>query len=526
MMENQNKASHRALISVHNKEGVVDFARGLVERGFEIVSSGGTAEAIASQDVPVKHVSGMTGFPEILGGRVKTLHPLVHGGILARREIASDMEALTEHGIIPVDVVTVNFYPFEAKVAGECAIEEIIENIDIGGPSMLRAAAKNFMHVLPVVDPRDYSLLLGKMDEGLDLATRLYLAVKAFRASARYESAIAGYMTQLQALGDELQVAEMESTFPNHLALSFDKVQDLRYGENPHQRAAFYREATGVPMAVAGARKLQGKELSYNNILDLDSAWRLVSEFEDTAAVVIKHTNPCGAALGETPVDAYVKAREGDPVSAFGGIVAVNRQLDRAAAKEIASTFLEAVIAPGFDADALEALSAKKNLRVLSVDDPPKAQWGGFNICRVLGGLLTQEWDLGSEESKREVVTERQPTDEEMRALAFGWKVVKHIKSNAILVVKEGRTLGVGAGQMSRVDSCHLAVKKAQESLEGAVAASDAFFPFRDGVDVLADAGITAVIQPGGSIRDEEVIEAANERGLAMVFTGARHFKH
>jgi phosphoribosylaminoimidazolecarboxamide formyltransferase/IMP cyclohydrolase len=391
---------------------------------------------------------------------------------------------------------------------------------------MLRAAAKNFKHVLPVSDPKDYALLLGKLDEGLDLATRLYLAVKAFRASARYETAVAGYMSQLEAPGGDLQLEELESTFPNHLSLTFDKVQDLRYGENPHQRAAFYREATGVPMAVAGARKHQGKELSYNNILDLDSAWRLVSEFEETAAAVIKHTNPCGAALGDTPEEAYVSARECDPMSAYGGIVAINRRVDVATAKEVAATFLEALVAPGIDPDALEVLSAKKNLRVLSVDDPPDTQWGGFNMCRVVGGLLAQEWDLGSEDSKLEVVTDREPTDEEMRALQFGWKVVKHIKSNAILVVKENRTLGVGAGQMSRVDSCHLAVKKAQESLEGAVAASDAFFPFRDGLDVLADAGVKAVIQPGGSIRDEEVVKAANERGLAMVLTGARHFKH
>ncbi len=428
--------------------------------------------------------------------------------------------------ILPVNVVAVNFYPFEAKVAEKRPVEEIIENIDVGGPTMLRAAAKNFQHVLPVVDPRDYSVVLGKIDEGIDLATRLYLAVKAFRSSARYESAIAAYTSQLQAKNGTIRLEEVESTFPANLSLAFEKMQDLRYGENPHQRAAFYRESVGVPMAVSGARKHQGKELSYNNLLDLDSAWRLICEFDQTAAAVIKHTNPCGAALGSSPLEAYLRAREGDPVSAFGGIVSFNRPVDVAAAKELAGTFLEAVIAPAFESDALEVLSAKKNLRVLSVDDPSRSNWGSFNMCRIVGGLLVQEWDLGSEDSKLEVVTERKPSDEEMEALQFSWKVVKHIKSNAILVARKDRTLGVGAGQMSRVDSCELAIKKSNESLEGTVAASDAFFPFRDGLDVLADAGVTAIIQPGGSIRDEEVVTAANERGVAMVFTGTRHFKH
>ena len=414
MMEQDKKTARRALLSVANKDGIVDLARGLVERGFEVVSSGGTAEAIRAESVSVSHVSDITGFPEILAGRVKTLHPNVHGGILARRGVPSDLETLQEHHIIPVDVVAVNFYPFEKKVEEQSSIEEIIENIDIGGPSMLRAAAKNFMDVLPVVDPKDYSLLLGKLDEGIDLATRLYLAVKAFRASARYEAAIAIYMTQLHERDGKLEVAEMEPTFPTSLALNFEKVQDLRYGENPHQRAAFYRESTGVPTAVAGAQKLQGKELSYNNILDLDAAWRLVCEFEETAAIVIKHTNPCGAALGSSPSDAYMRAREGDPVSAFGGIVSLNRTVDLEAAKELASTFLEAVIAPGYEPEALEALSAKKNLRVLTVDDPPKPNWGGYNLCRVVGGVLVQDWDLGAKDSELESVTERKPTDEEM----------------------------------------------------------------------------------------------------------------
>jgi phosphoribosylaminoimidazolecarboxamide formyltransferase/IMP cyclohydrolase len=525
-MMDSSQTARRALLSVANKEGLAAFAKGLVERGFEIVSSGGTANALMGESIPVTRVSDATGFPEILAGRVKTLHPVVHGGILARRDVASDLEELAGHKIVPVDVVAVNFYPFEAKVAEKCSVGEVIENIDIGGPSMLRAAAKNFRDVLPVVDPRDYSLLLGKLDEGPDLATRLYLAVKAFRASARYEAAIAAYVSQLESRDGSLEVAELDATFPAGLSLSFEKVQDLRYGENPHQRAAFYREAAGVPKAVAGARKLGGKELSYNNILDLDAAWRLACEFDQTAAVVIKHTNPCGAAIGNSPVDAYVRAREADPVSAFGGIVALNRSVDQAVAKELSSTFLEAVIAPGIEPDALETLKTKKNLRILSVDDPPQSEWSGHNFCRVVGGLLVQDWDRASDGSNLETPTERKPTDAEMESLMFAWKVVKHIKSNAILAVKDGGTLGVGAGQMSRVDSCHLAVKKSRVSLEGAVAASDAFFPFRDGVDVLADAGVCAIIQPGGSIRDEEVISAANERGLAMVFTGIRHFRH
>ena len=527
MNVSRDKSKTRALLSVANKEGIVSFARGLAERGYEVVSSGGTAHVLSQEEIPVTPVADVTGFPQILGGRVKTLHPLIHGGILARRNLASDLEELEQNEIIPVDIVAVNFYPFEAKVAEKSAISEIIENIDIGGPSMLRAAAKNFQHVIPVVDPRDYPLVLGKLDEGLDLATQLYLAVKAFRASARYEAAISSYMTQLEARGEELVAAELEASLPATLSVSFEKVLDLRYGENPHQSAAFYREASGVPKAVAGARKLQGKELSYNNILDLDAAWRLACEFEETAAVVIKHTNPCGVALGETLSSAYVKARETDPVSAFGGIVGLSRPVDKKTAKELASTFLEAVIAPGFEPDALEELSGKKNLRLLAIDDPPRAVWEGHNLCRVVGGLLVQDWDNSPLDRERlEIPTKRKPTEQEMAALEFAWKVAKHVKSNAIVIAKDRHTLGIGAGQMSRVDSCHLAVTKAQSSLEGSAAASDAFFPFRDGPDQLADAGVRAIIQPGGSIRDEEVINGADERELAMVFTGVRHFRH
>ncbi len=527
MNVSREKSKTRALLSVANKEGIVSFARGLAERGYEVVSSGGTANVLSKEEIPVTPVADVTGFPQILGGRVKTLHPLIHGGILARRNLASDLEELEQNEIIPVDIVAVNFYPFEAKVAEKSAISEIIENIDIGGPSMVRAAAKNFRHVIPVVDPRDYPLVLGKLDEGMDLATRLYLAVKAFRASARYEAAIGSYMTQLEARGEELVAAELEASLPATLSVSFEKVQDLRYGENPHQSAAFYREASGVPKAVAGARKLQGKELSYNNILDLDAAWRLACEFEETAAVVIKHTNPCGVALGETLSSAYVKARETDPVSAFGGIVGLSRPVDKKTAKELASTFLEAVIAPGFEPDAIEELSGKKNLRLLAIDDPPRSVWEGHNLCRVVGGLLVQDWDNSPLDRELfEIPTKRKPTEQEMAVLEFAWKVAKHVKSNAIVIAKDRHTLGIGAGQMSRVDSCHLAVTKAQSSLEGSVAASDAFFPFRDGPDQLADAGVRAIIQPGGSIRDEEVISGADERELAMVFTGVRHFRH
>jgi len=524
------KEKRRALLSVADKRGLVPFARGLFERGYEIVSSGGTADALAAEAVPVTRVSDVTGFPEILGGRVKTLHPLIHGGILARRDVASDRADLDAQEIVPVDVVAVNFYPFEAKAASGLSVTEVIENIDIGGPAMLRAAAKNFQHVAPVVDSRDYPLVLGKLDEGLDLATRLYLMVKAFRASARYEAAIASYFARVEAKEGGLTVSELDPSFPQTLSLGYEKILDLRYGENPHLSAAFYRDAGSVPNAVAGARKLQGKELSYNNILDLDAAWRLILEFPPdalAAVAIVKHTNPCGVAIAAELADAYVQAREVDSVAAFGGIVALNRAVDRRTAEALAETFLEAIIAPGFEPEALEILSPKKNLRLMAVDDPSGARWEGYNASRVVGGLLVQEWDrVELDEKALEVPTERKPTSSEMDVLRLAWKVVRHVKSNAIVVATENRLLGVGAGQMSRVDSCRLAVSKAGGSCEGAVAASDAFFPFRDGVDVLAEAGVKAIIQPGGSIRDDEVVAAANERGLAMVLTGVRHFRH
>jgi len=518
----------RALVSVADKAGVADFARALHTRRYEVVSSGGTAKLLADAGVPVRRVSEVTGSPEILGGRVKTLHPRIHGGILARRNLASDLKELEAQEIAPVDIVAVNFYPFEKTVAQGSPVLEVIENIDIGGPSMLRAAAKNFEHVLAVTDPADYPLVLRKLDEGVDLATRLYLAQKAFRVSAAYERSIAAFLGRLTAGESALRAGE-PAAFPETLTLSFEKVQDLRYGENPHQAAAFYRDGSASDaIGIAGAVQLHGKELSYNNILDLDAAWRLVRELPTAraAAVVIKHTNPCGAATGESLREAYVRARA-DAVSAFGGIVALNRGVDLATAEELSSTFLEAVVAPGFDPAAIEVLGQKKNLRLMKVGDPDPPPWGGQNLCRVLGGLLVQDWDREDGGTlELQVVTERAPTEREIEALRFAWIVAKHVKSNAIVLARDESLLGVGAGQMSRVDSCRIAIEKAGGAVSGAVAASDAFFPFRDGIDVLAEAGVEAVIQPGGSVRDEEVVAACNERGLAMVVTGRRHFRH
>jgi phosphoribosylaminoimidazolecarboxamide formyltransferase/IMP cyclohydrolase len=519
----------RALISVADKAGVADFARELASRGYEVVSSGGTSKLLDEAGVPVRRVSEVTGSPEILGGRVKTLHPRIHGGILARRHLASDLKELEAQEIAPVDIVAVNFYPFEKTVAKGSPIPEILENIDVGGPTMLRAAAKNFEHVLAVTDPADYALVVRKLDEGIDLATRLYLAQKAFQASARYEQAIASFVCGLTAEKAAL-AAGAGSVFPETLSLGFEKVQDLRYGENPHQTAAFYRDSgPSARIGIAGATKLHGKELSYNNILDLDAAWRLVRELPKAraAAAVIKHTNPCGAALADNLREAYVRARSTDPVSAFGGIVALNRAVDLATAEELSSTFLEAVVAPDFDPKAIEILVQKKSLRLMKIDDPEPPGWSGFNLCRVLGGLLVQDWDREDEALlELKVLTGRSPTQTEVDALRFAWIVAKHVKSNAIVVARGEALLGVGAGQMSRVDSCRIAIEKAGGRVSGAVAASDAFFPFRDGIDVLAEAGVEAIIQPGGSVRDDEVIAACNERGVAMVFTGRRHFRH
>ena len=523
------RKSRRAVLSVYRKEGIVDLAQGLVRRGFEIVSTGGTAQELRQAGVAVTPVDEVTGFPEMLDGRVKTLHPKLHGGILARRGEEAHRDALEQHGIAPVDVVVVNLYPFEDKVARGASFDEAVENVDVGGPTMVRAAAKNFRDVAVVVDPVDYGLLLEQLDrpQGIDPATRLYLAQKAFRHSARYEAAIAAYFAQVEARGEDYAIVEADQFFPYRLALSFEKVQDLRYGENPHQRAAFYSDLGSTLYSVAAARKVQGKELSFNNILDLDAAWRLVTELDDPACVVIKHTNPCGTGLGAGPLQAYERAWAGDPVSAFGGIVAFNRRLDAATAKRIAEVFVEAVIAPGYEPEAKKALAAKKNLRVMDMDTTSIHRVTGFDMRRVMGGLLVQEWDLEKlDRSRCEAVTRRAPGEDEWKALELAWTVAKHVKSNAIVFANAVQTVGVGAGQMSRVDSARIAVLKAVLPLGGTAVASDAFFPFRDGVDEIAKAGATAIIQPGGSVKDEEVVAAADEHGLAMVLTGVRHFRH
>ena len=522
-------SERRALVSVFRKDGVVELARGLSSRGYEILSTGGTAEALANGGVKVTSVSQATGFPEILDGRVKTLHPAIHAGVLFRRDQESHVKALAQHGFRPIDVVVVNLYPFEDKVAKGAPFAEAVENVDVGGPALLRAAAKNFAHVAVVVDPADYALLLEQLDrpDGIDAPTRLYLAQKAFRHTSRYDAAIAGYFSQVEARPDGFAVAESDDVFPYRLSLSFEKVQDLRYGENPHQRAAFYSDLGSTLYSVAAARRVQGKELSFNNLLDLDAAWRLVTEFHDPAATIVKHTNPCGTGLGASPLEAFDRAWECDPVSAFGGIVAFNRRVDAATAKRMAALFVEAVIAPGFEPEAKRALAAKKGLRVMDMDTTGIHKVTGFDLRRVVGGLLAQEWDLHRlERDKCEAVTRRKPSEEEWRALLLAWTVVKHVKSNAIVFASGVQTLGVGAGQMSRVDAARIAVQKAKSSLAGSAAASDAFFPFRDGVDEIAKAGAAAVIQPGGSVKDDEVVAAADEHNLAMVFTGVRHFRH
>ena len=515
----------RAIVSVSDKSGVVSFAKELAQMGVEILSTGGTAKTLREQGVPVKDISEYTGFPEMLDGRVKTLHPKVHGGLLGQRSKKEHVSKMNEHGILPIDLVAVNLYPFEATIAKEnCSLEEAIENIDIGGPTMIRSAAKNFPDVTVVVDPLDYGAVLAELKEKgeVSLETNFKLAKKVFQHTARYDGAISNYLGQIDH-------GEKAYDFPETFTFQVKKVQELRYGENPHQKAAFYRETLSFEPSVSNATQLHGKELSYNNILDTDSAFETVKEFEEIATVIIKHNNPCGAATSKTGMaDAYRKARDCDPVSAFGGVVGFNRSVDEETAREMAPIFLEVVIAPGYDPKALEILRAKKDLRLLQ--SPPLSVpyiRGGLDLRKVVGGLLIQERDLGRVPmSHWKVVTKRKPTEEELRAMAFGWRVAKHVKSNAIVLVHEDRTVGIGAGQMSRVDSTRLAVMKARTPTKGTVLASDAMFPFRDGVDTGAEAGAVAIIQPGGSIRDEEVIAAADEHNIAMVFTGMRHFRH
>jgi phosphoribosylaminoimidazolecarboxamide formyltransferase/IMP cyclohydrolase len=514
----------RALISVSDKTGVLEFAKKLAGHDVEILSTGGTAKMLRDAGLAVKDVSEFTGFPEMLDGRVKTLHPKVHGGLLGMRGNPEHVAKMKEHGIEPIDMVAVNLYPFEATVAKEgCTLEDAIENIDIGGPTMLRSAAKNNPDVTVITDHSDYDRVLEEMAANggaVSRETNFALAVKVFQHTAAYDGAISNY------LGARLGGSVKE--FPSTFTIQVKKAQDLRYGENPQQSAAFYTEKEITEPCVSNAVQLQGKELSFNNIIDLDAAIETVKEFSDRpAAVIIKHTNPCGAALGDTPLDAYLKARECDPVSAFGGIVGFNRPVDGAAARELSSTFLEAVIAPGYTEEALDIFKVKKNVRVMKTPDISTYVRSGYDLKKVVGGLLVQGRDFGMvKASDCRLVTERRPTLAEYEALDFAWRICKHVKSNAIVFTTKDQTVGIGAGQMSRVDSSRIAVQKAQLPVRGTVLASDAFFPFRDGVDAAAEAGVTAIIQPGGSVRDEEVIQAANEHGIAMVFTGMRHFRH
>jgi len=511
----------RAILSVTDKSGLVEFARKLAALGVELVSTGGTAKLLRDSGVAVKDISELTGFPEMLDGRVKTLHPKVHGGILHRRGNAAHRAAVAEHGIAAIDMVVVNLYAFEkTAVKPGVHFEELIENIDIGGPSMIRSAAKNFEDVAVVTSPADYDAIadeMGRSGGALSKETKWRLAQKAFATTAAYDSAIA---STLERVDGNFQLAP-PTPFPQNLRLAFHKRMDLRYGENPHQKAAMYADASDA--GVAHARQLQGKELSYNNIVDLQAAWDLAQDFDEPVCAIIKHTNPCGAATGRTLAEAYLRALACDPVSAFGGVIGVNRPVDGAAAAEMAKLFLEVIAAPAFEPAAKEIFASKKNLRLVEV---PAGQQN-WVLKNISGGMLVQDADLHRlAESDLKVVTKRGPTEEEERALLFAWKVCKHVKSNAILYARDGQTVGVGAGQMSRVDSCKLGAMKAQLPLKGTVAASDAFFPFPDGVEEIAKAGATAIIQPGGSVRDKEAIEAADRLGLAMVFTGVRHFRH
>jgi phosphoribosylaminoimidazolecarboxamide formyltransferase/IMP cyclohydrolase len=522
----------RALISVHDKTGVVDFARGLHALGAEILSTGGTARLLRDSGVPVVDVAEVTGFPEMLDGRVKTLHPKVHGGILARRDLPEHAAALDRHGIRPIDLVAVTLYPFERTVARPgVTLEEAIENIDIGGPSMIRGAAKNHAHVAVVTDPGQYDPVLEelrKSDGALSDATRFRLAFEAFRRTAQYDAAIAAYLREPDAVG---RPAAAATGFPERLAVEGSLVQSLRYGENPHQSAAFYRPAEGS-LGLSAASQLHGPELSYNNLLDWSAALGLLLEFDDPAAVVIKHTNPCGVALGQNAGEAVRRAKACDPVSIYGGIVGVNRTVDLEVVKELSGILLEILFAPGYEPDALEEIRrTKKKCRVFQLpcarrDYPARVQ----EIRSVWGGVLLQEADLTDlDPGALKVVSRRPPTEAEMRGLRFGWRVAKHAKSNAIVLATPEQVVGVGAGQMNRVDSARIAVMRARElglETQGSVCASDAFFPFRDGLDVVAKAGATAVIHPGGSLRDEEVVAAADEHGMAMVVCGIRHFKH
>ncbi|MDO9090550.1 MAG: bifunctional phosphoribosylaminoimidazolecarboxamide formyltransferase/IMP cyclohydrolase [Burkholderiaceae bacterium] len=521
-----------ALISVSDKTGIVDLARAMHGLGIKLISTGGTAKLLAQEGLPVTEVAELTGFPEMLDGRVKTLHPKVHGGLLARRDVPEHMAALAAHGIETIDLLVVNLYPFEATVAkAGCTLEDAIENIDIGGPAMVRSAAKNWKDVGVLTDASQYAQVIEELRAGGRLTdkTKFALSVAAFNRISNYDAAISDYLSAFQDDGTRTQ-------FPAQSNGRFVKLQDLRYGENPHQQAAFYRDLYPAPGSLVTARQLQGKELSYNNIADADAAWECVKSFEGPACVIVKHANPCGVAVGADPLQAYSKAFKTDPTSAFGGIIAFNRTLDEAAAQEVSRQFVEVLMAPGFTDGALAVFKSKVNVRILQIALPPggATDWDNgrnhMDVKRVGSGLLMQTADnLELKLSDLKVVTRKAPTQQQLQDMLFAWKVAKFVKSNAIVFCADGMTMGVGAGQMSRLDSARIAGIKAQHaglSLAGTVVASDAFFPFRDGLDVVVDAGASCVIQPGGSMRDEEVIAAADERGVAMVFSGVRHFRH
>jgi len=528
MTENEElglRKIHRALISVSDKTGIVDFARELKNFGVEIISTGGTAKALRDAGIEVREVSDVTGFPEMMDGRVKTLHPKIHGGLLGLRDNPAHHAAMTEHGIEPIDMVVVNLYPFEKTIEREnVTLEEAIEQIDIGGPAMIRSAAKNFVHVAVVTSTHTYNRIITELNEhagALTGSTRQKLSADAFTATFMYDGNISWYLTR-EAYADQLARSIENRDLPPTISLGFDKELDLRYGENPHQKAALYiAEDNGL----ANAELLSGKEMSFNNYVDADAAWMLVSDFDELACAIIKHTNPAGVGLGGVGKIAYQRALETDPVSAFGGIVAFNREVDALTAKAVVEIFTEVIVAPDYSAEALKILKTKKNLRVLRVVpnfDEPVLQYR-----QISGGVLAQTPDTHRmTATDLKVVTKRRPTEAEIRAMLFAWTVCKHTKSNAIVYAREGQTVGVGAGQMSRVDSVKLGAMRAQLPVKGSVLASDAFFPFRDGIDEAAKHGITAVIQPGGSMRDAEVIAAADEHNIAMVFTGIRHFKH
>ncbi|EKO3470712.1 bifunctional phosphoribosylaminoimidazolecarboxamide formyltransferase/IMP cyclohydrolase [Vibrio fluvialis] len=529
---NNARPIRRALISVSDKTGIVEFAKALSERGVDILSTGGTARLLAEQGIAVTEVSDYTGFPEMMDGRVKTLHPKVHGGILGRR--GQDDDVMNTHAINPIDMVVVNLYPFAQTVANpNCTLADAVENIDIGGPTMVRSAAKNHKDVTIIVNASDYDRVIAEMDandQSLTLDTRFDLAIAAFEHTAAYDGMIANYFGTMVPSYGENKEGDEESKFPRTFNQQFIKKQDMRYGENSHQDAAFYVEANPEEASVSTARQIQGKALSYNNIADTDAALECVKEFAEPACVIVKHANPCGVALGGDILEAYNRAYQTDPTSAFGGIIAFNRELDAATATAIVERqFVEVIIAPSVSAEAIDVVATKKNVRLLECGEW-HSKTTGFDVKRVNGGLLVQDRDQGMVTlGDLKVVSQRQPTEEELKDALFCWKVAKYVKSNAIVYAKGDMTIGVGAGQMSRVYSAKIAgIKAADEGLEvaGSVMASDAFFPFRDGIDAAAEAGIKCVIQPGGSMRDDEVIAAADEHGMAMIFTGMRHFRH